>query len=77
MMELPKGNIALSSYYESHPIFIIIDNLFCQILTLIQLPEYFKNELSSLCALDGHSFIYGYDNALFHISRIDDAILYL
>ena len=74
MIELSNGNIALFSCDEPYPI-VIIDSSSYQIVTVIQLEEYF-NHCSSLCVFDEHSFIYARDGIFLQISSEDGRVLF-
>ena len=74
MIELPNGNIALSSRNYPHPI-VIIDSSSYQIVTMIQLKEYIS-KYSSLCVFDEHSFIYACEGTFLQISSEDGRVLF-
>ena len=74
MIELSDDNIALSSGVEPYPI-VIIDSSSYQIVTIIQLKEYFTFN-SSLCVFDEHSFIYAHRGTFLQISNEDGRVLF-
>ena len=74
MIELSDGNLALSSNDYPSPI-VIIDSSSYQIVTMIQLKEYFTY-YSSLCVFDEHSFIYACEGTFFQISSEDGRVLF-
>ena len=74
MIELFDGNIALSSNDKPYPI-VIIDSSSYQIVTMIQLKEYFT-DYSSLCVFNEHSFIYARDGTFLQISSEDGRVLF-
>ena len=76
MIELPNGNIALSSNSrcDGYPIVIIDTNLY-EIIALIQLEGNIKSG-SSLCVFDNDSFIYVNKGILLQISCWDYSIIY-
>ena len=74
MIELPNGNIALSSYNKPYPI-AIIDCSSYQVISVIQLEGYITHN-SVLCVFDQHSFIYVYKGAFLQISIEDGSVLF-
>ena len=74
MIELPDGNIALSSCVEPYPI-VIIDSSTYKVIKEIKLEGYITSH-SSLSVLDEESFIYSYTGAFLQISSKDYSILF-
>ena len=69
MIELPNGNVALVSCKESCTLFII-DSSSYQIVTMIQLKNYFTEE-PNLCSFNDRSFVYADSRNFLQISSED------
>ena len=74
MIELPDGNIVLSSSIEPYPI-VIIESSTYTIKKNVQLEGCITSH-SSLSVLNEHSFIYSYGGSFFQISSENYSILF-
>ena len=72
IIELPNGNIAMSSNMNACPIIIIDPVKYIKVIEI----AIDKSVCSSLCELDAHSFIFVFNESIIQISSVDYTVIY-